>query len=113
MNLTLLRQVGILSSILGALLGIITLIPIIGNISFLTLMCLSSAIVILIMVHCELLDRLSVKESVSLGALIGFVSFIAFTKNLGNNQFTIDIFSRPCKSTSISLGLQHLSQQSY
>lgn len=78
MNLTLLRQVGILSSILGALFGIITLIPIIGNISFLALMCLSSAIVILIMVHCELLDRLSVKESVSLGALIGFVSFIAF-----------------------------------
>lgn len=79
MNLTLLKQIGMLSSILGAVLGGVTLIPFIGNISFLILMCLSSAIIILLMVRCEMLEILSVKEGVSLGALIGFVSFLAFS----------------------------------
>lgn len=78
MNLTLLRQIGILSAILGAILGVITLIPFIGNIAFFTLMCLSSAIIIILMVKCDLLEMLSVKEGVTLGAIIGFVSFIVF-----------------------------------
>ena len=79
MNLTLLKQIGILSSLLGAVLGVITLIPFVGNISFLILMCLSSALIILIMVKYGVLEILSVKEGVSLGAVIGFVSFIAFS----------------------------------
>ena len=79
MNLTLLKQIGILSSLLGVLLGVITLIPFVGNISFLILMCLSSALIILLMVKYDALDILSVKEGVSLGALIGFISFIAFS----------------------------------
>ncbi len=78
MNLTLLRQVVILSAVLGAILGVLTLIPFVGNIAFFTLMCLASAIIIILMVRCGVLEILSVKEGVTLGAVIGFISFIVF-----------------------------------
>jgi len=78
MNKTLLKQTSILSVILGVALGILTLIPFIGKIAFIILMCLASAIIIIFMLKVELLDLLSIKESVILGAIIGFVSFIAF-----------------------------------
>lgn len=78
MNLTLLRQITILSAVLGAVLGILTLIPFIGNIAFFTLMCLTSAIIIILMIRCEMLEMLSVKEGMTLGAIIGFISFIVF-----------------------------------
>lgn len=78
MNLTLLKQVLILSVILGAILGVLTLIPFVGNIAFFVLMCLASALIIILMVKCDLLEVLSVKEGVTLGAVIGFISFIAF-----------------------------------
>lgn len=78
MNLTLLKQIGVLSAVLGAILGVITLIPFIGSIAFITLMCLASAIIIILMVKYEVLEMLSVKEGLTLGAIIGFISFIAF-----------------------------------
>lgn len=78
MNLTLLKQIGVLSAVLGAILGVITLIPFIGSIAFIALMCLASAIIIILMVKYDVLEMLSVKEGLTLGAIIGFISFIAF-----------------------------------
>lgn len=78
MNLTLLKQIGVLSAVLGAILGVITLIPFIGSIAFVMLMCLASAIIVILMVKYEVLEMLSVKEGLTLGAIVGFISFIAF-----------------------------------
>lgn len=79
MNTNLLKQISLLSIIIGAALGIITVIPFIGEIAFWVLMCLASTCVILFMTKLGLLEIQSVQESAVLGAIIGFVSFIGFS----------------------------------
>lgn len=79
MNTLLLKQISILSLFLGGALGIVTLIPFIGEIAFWLLMCLSSTAVMLFMIHLEMLDIQTVQESAILGAIIGFVSFVGFS----------------------------------
>ncbi len=79
MNIKLLKQICILSLLLGGVLGLLTLIPIINQISFWVLMCFAAVCVMLFMIKLELLDMESVKESVILGAIIGFVAFLGFS----------------------------------
>ena len=79
MNKNILKQVSLLSIFLGAALGVITIIPYIGEIAFWSLMCLSSTAVILFMTKLDMLKITTVQESVVLGAIIGFISFIGFS----------------------------------
>lgn len=79
MNKTILKQAAFLSIFLGAALGVITVIPFLGDIAFWILMCLSAAAVILFMTKLEMLSVKSVQESAVLGAIIGFISFIGFS----------------------------------
>ena len=79
MNKNVLKQVSLLSIFLGAALGVITIIPYIGEIAFWILMCLSSTAVILFMTKLDMLKITTVQESVVLGAIIGFISFIGFS----------------------------------
>lgn len=79
MNKNILKQVSVLSIFLGAALGVITIIPYIGEIAFWSLMCLSSTAVILFMTKLDMLKITTVQESVVLGAIIGFISFIGFS----------------------------------
>ena len=79
MNIKLLKQICILSLFLGGVLGLITLIPFVNQISFWILMCFAAVCVMLFMIKLELLDMQSVKESVILGAIIGFVAFLGFS----------------------------------
>ena len=79
MNKTILKQAAFLSIFLGAALGVITVIPFLGDIAFWILMCLSTAAVILFMTKLEMLSVKSVQESAVLGAIIGFISFIGFS----------------------------------
>lgn len=79
MNINLLKQICVLSLFLGAVLGILTLIPIINQISFWVLMCFAATCIMLFMIKFELLEIKSVQESAVLGAIIGFVSFIGFS----------------------------------
>ncbi len=79
MNKNILKQVSLLSIFLGAALGVITIIPYIGEIAFWILMCLSSTAVILFMTKLDMLKITTVQESVVLGAIIGFISFIGFS----------------------------------
>jgi len=78
MNKLLLKQVSVLSIIAGIAFAILTLIPFIGTFAFMTLICLVSAIIIILMVKLDLLEVLAVRESVVLGAFIGFIAFMAF-----------------------------------
>ena len=79
MNKNILKQVSLLSIFLGAALGVITIIPYIGEIAFWILMCLSSTAVILFMTKLDMLRITTVQESAVLGAIIGFISFIGFS----------------------------------
>jgi len=69
----------ILSLILGAALGIITIIPYVGLVSFMALMFLSSTAVILYMKKYNLIGRLIPRDGSIFGAIIGFVSFLGFS----------------------------------
>lgn len=79
MNPILVKQTAILSAILGGILGILTLIPFVRNFSFLLLILCVSAVVIVYMKKNDLIGIIDVKEGAILGAIIGFVSFIAFS----------------------------------
>ena len=79
MNKLLLQQITFFSSLLGGLLALVTLIPFIGQIGFFLLMCCASVFVILFMMRLELIEFYEIKESVLVGALIGAISYIAFS----------------------------------
>ena len=78
-NYVLLRQISVLSIFFGALLGAITLIPYVGILSFIFLICFISPIVIWILVKYNCLSLSSIKDSVIVGALAGFVSYMGFS----------------------------------
>ena len=76
MNLLLLKQLSILSAFAGAILGFITIIPYVSFISFMLLiLCL---FVLAYLKQNELIGIISVREGCIFGAVIGFVSFLAF-----------------------------------
>ena len=79
MNLLLLKQLSILSAFAGVILGLITVIPYLSLISFLiTILCLSAFILVYLKQN-ELIGIISIREGCIFGALIGFVSFLAFS----------------------------------
>lgn len=79
MNALLVKQTAILSAILGGIIGVITLIPFVRNFSFMLLILCVSAVVIVYMKKHDLIGIIDIKEGAILGAVIGFVSFIAFS----------------------------------
>ncbi len=79
MNQLIIKQTAILSAILGGILGVLTLIPFVRNFSFMLLILAVSAVVIVYMKKNELIGIIDVREGAILGAIIGFVSFIAFS----------------------------------
>ncbi len=79
MNLLLLKQLSILSAFAGAILGFITVIPYLSFISFMILILCLSAFVLAYLKQNDLIGIISVREGCIFGAVIGFVSFIAFS----------------------------------
>jgi hypothetical protein len=78
MNLVTVKQISLLSAFLGALLGIAALIPFLGKPAFIALICFASVFVLIFLLKFGLIERLSTKDSVIAGALVGFISFIGF-----------------------------------
>jgi hypothetical protein len=68
-----------LSVFLGAILGFVTLIPFIGTISLLLLLCFIAPIVIYLLIKYDCLSLSSIKDSVITGAIAGFISYIGFS----------------------------------
>lgn len=79
MNPIVVKQTAILSAILGGILGVVTLIPFIRNFSFMILIFCISAVILVYMKRHDLIGIIDVKEGAILGAIIGFISFIAFS----------------------------------
>lgn len=78
MNPLLIKQTSILSAILGGILGVLTLIPFLGGFSFFFLIIFLSAVIIIYMKKNDLIGIIDTRDGAILGAIIGFVSFIAF-----------------------------------
>ena len=79
MNLLLLKQLSILSVFAGAILGLITVIPYISMFSFLILILCLSAFILAYLKQNDLIGIISIREGCIFGAVIGFISFIAFS----------------------------------
>ncbi|MCQ2789294.1 MAG: hypothetical protein MJ229_02840 [bacterium] len=79
MNQLLMKQIAILSAILGGILGVITLIPFIKTLSFMALILCVSTIVLVYMKKNDAIGIINTREGAVFGAISGFVSFIAFS----------------------------------
>ena len=79
MNLLLLKQLAILSAFAGAILGFITVIPYISALSFSILIFFLSAFILAYLKQNDLIGIISVREGCIFGAVIGFISFLAFS----------------------------------
>ena len=76
-NSLLLKQISILSALAGAILGFLTIFPIL-NIFTITILVICLSVFILVYMKREnLIGAFDLKEGAILGCVIGFVSFIA------------------------------------
>lgn len=75
----LLKQMSMLSSVLGLILGVLTVIPFICNFSFFALIVLAAPLVLIYMKKLDMIGILDIRQGAMYGAVIGFISFIAFS----------------------------------
>ncbi len=101
MNILFVKQISILSLILGSILGIITLIPYIGLLSFLICIFAAGSLVIYYMQKIELLGEFDTKAWTIYGAISGFVCFIGFCISFVPLAALIGFFAK----TSFYLGI--------
>ena len=79
MNLIILKQLAILSAFAGIVLGLVTIIPYVSFISFMILLLFLSAFILVYLKQNDLIGIINTREGCIYGAVIGFVSFIAFS----------------------------------
>lgn len=77
-NKLLLKQMAILSALLGLILGVITNLPFISGFAFFALFALAAPAILVYMKRNEMLGILDIKEGALYGAIIGFVAFLGF-----------------------------------
>lgn len=82
MNIMLIKKMAALSLILGAALGVITIVPYIGFFSFMALMFVSGAMVLVYMKKSDMIGKLIPKDGALFGAIIGFVACLGFCLTL-------------------------------
>lgn len=78
MDKSLLKIIILISAFIGVVCGLLTAVPFIGPVAFFTLLCLSSVIVMVFLMKAKVLELYTVQESVTIGGIIGFVSFMIF-----------------------------------
>ena len=78
MNLILIKQLSILSLLVGALIGLLATVPFLFWLCILISMFWIAAFVIVYLKQNDLIGIINVREGSIFGAIIGFVSFIAF-----------------------------------
>lgn len=79
MNMSLLKVISILSCFIGAVCGFLSVLPYIGSLAFLILLCFSAVIVIIFLMRVGALRLESVPESITIGGIVGFISFLVFS----------------------------------
>ena len=78
-NKLLIKQMATLSGVLGLILGVLTIIPFICNFSFFALIVLAAPIILFYMKKLDMIGILDVKQGAIYGAIVGFISFLAFS----------------------------------
>ena len=78
-NKLLIKQMATLSGVLGLILGVLTIIPFVCNFSFFALIVLAAPIILFYMKKLDMIGILDVKQGAMYGAIVGFVSFLAFS----------------------------------
>lgn len=78
MNLLILKQLAILSAVAGVIFGLVTVIPYVSAISFFILILFLSAFILAYLKQNDLIGIISIREGCVFGAIIGFISFLAF-----------------------------------
>lgn len=78
-NKVFLKNLLVLSSILGLILGLITIVPFICNLSFFVVMTLVAPILFVYMKKINLIGFVDPKQGGIYGAIVGFVSFLGFS----------------------------------
>lgn len=78
MNKILIKQLSVLSLILGAILGVITIIPYLGVLAFIAQMFVAATLVLIYLKKNNMLGKLLPKDGALYGAIIGFISCIGF-----------------------------------
>lgn len=78
-NWVLIKQIAILSAFFGAAAGILTIIPYIGIMSFVFVMCFMAPVVIWLLIKYGCITLDSVQKGIITGAFAGFVAFMAFS----------------------------------
>ena len=79
MDLILLRQISVLSILFGGILGILTLVPYLGTITFTFLICFIAPLVIWLLIENKCLILEDAKDGIIVGSISGFISFMAFS----------------------------------
>ena len=79
MDANIIKNIIILSLILGTILGVIATIPYIGIIGLLALFLLSAPLVIIYLIMDAKLDLTTIKDTIVNSAVIGFVTSISFS----------------------------------
>ena len=92
----LLKQMAILSAILGLVLGVLTVIPIIGQFAFFALVVLATPIIFVYMKKLDMIGILDIKQGAIYGAVVGFAAFIAFAAHFG----PLPVSQTSCRSSA-------------
>jgi len=78
-NTSLLKLISIMSCLFGGICGFLSILPFVGGFVFFVLMCFASVIIILFLMRSNMLNLESTPESITVGGIIGFISFLAFS----------------------------------
>ncbi len=78
MDKSLLKLILLISAFIGGLGAVLTFIPFVGQVAFWILLCFASVIVMVFLMRTGILELYTVQESVTIGAIVGFVSFMVF-----------------------------------
>lgn len=79
MDLILLRQISVLSVLFGGIIGLVTLVPYLGTVTFTFLICFIAPVVIWLLITNKCLIMEKAQDSIIVGAVSGFISFMAFS----------------------------------
>lgn len=79
MTKSVLKIIFLLSIFLGIVSGVLTIVPYAGEIVFWLLITITAPLVIVFLSRHKFLEIETVKQSVVIGGIIGFVSFLAFS----------------------------------
>lgn len=79
MDKFIIKTIVVLSLILGAILGLLAPIPFVGMVMLFVALLLAAPLVVIYLIMDGKFDLTTIKDSIITGALIGFVSSIAFS----------------------------------